>query len=80
MKTPELDYIADLVAAHPGEYSPPEVIRQLRLHIMETGSDDPGLAQARDSLEDAFRTGIVCVRVEQTHLDIRAKERCYLRS
>ena len=77
MRLKELNYIVDLIRHHPGKYTPADVIKKLRLYVIESGSGDPGLAYARKYLSEAIKTNKICVRDGRTFFGIKLRNRCY---
>lgn len=77
MRNKEVNYIIDLVQQHPGEFTPTDVVKKIRLHMLNIKSEDPGLAFARQILAQAFRTKRIYVQDNRTCWGGYARNRCF---
>jgi hypothetical protein len=71
------NYIVELVTKHPGEYTPADLIKKLRLYAINIGAGDIGLANARNFFTDAIGADKICVRDETTCWGTKKRNRCY---
>lgn len=70
-------FILNLVSENPGKYSPDDLIREVRMHGIDSGQGDPGLVTARGYVEEAIMTGKINVHDKVLALGYSFGKRCY---
>ena len=79
MMSEDAKLVIGFVKEKPGQYSPTDLIKKLRLHYIDNGQDDPELVNASSSVEDAINSGQIETRDEGVALGTEM-ERVYPKS
>jgi hypothetical protein len=78
MKKEAKERALDIVKKHVGEYTPIELIEQLRFSYINEGENDIGLENARKIVNNAINTGKIQLSVPEHSVPLQVEsKRCY---